>query len=236
MTTAGRLSGVRLPAPDEIPIARPALLRSLADSVPRSDSQDCVRVGIDGVDGSGKTTFANHLSDVLQTAGRKVVRVSVDDFHNVRAIRYRRGRYSPEGFWRDAFDYDRLRADVLEPLGPGGSRRYRPAAHDLASDEVLDPPYEVAPPGAVLVVDGLFLHRDELADAWDLSVFLEVPFNVTTKRMAQRDGTSPDPSHASVRRYIAAQQIYFEACSPQQRADFVIDNTLLDAPRVLRVR
>jgi uridine kinase len=105
-----------------------------------------VRVGIDGVDGSGKTTFANELSDVLQSLGRKVIRVSVDDFHNIRELRYRRGRSSPEGFWLDAFDYDRLRADVLEPLGPGGSRRYRPAAHDLASDQVLDPRHEVAQP------------------------------------------------------------------------------------------
>jgi hypothetical protein len=35
------------------------------------------------------------------------------------AVRYRRGRSSPEGFWLDSFNYERLRADVLEPLGPG---------------------------------------------------------------------------------------------------------------------
>jgi uridine kinase len=207
----------------------------VADLVPTTNSEDCVRVGVDGVDGSGKTVFANELADALQIMGRRVVRISVDDFHNVSTVRYRRGRSSPAGFWLDSFNYERLRADVLEPLGPGGSRRYRPAAHDLARDLVLNPAYKVAAAGSVLVVDGLFLHREELVGAWDLSIFLDVPFEVTAKRMAARDGTIPDPQHASLRRYVEAQQLYFQACSPHQRAGVVIDNAVLDAPRLVRV-
>ena len=145
------------------------------------------RVGVDGPDGAGKTRFADELAAVLRARGRPVVRVSVDDFHHVRAVRHRRGRHSPEGFWRDSYDYDRFRADVLTPFARDGSRRYRPAAHDLDSDAVLDPEWQTAAPDSVLIVDGLFLHRDELAGIWDVSVFLEVPFAVTTRRMAVRD-------------------------------------------------
>jgi len=213
---------------------RPDLLRRVADLVPTSAGVDCVRVGIDGVDGSGKTVFADELAVALQLIGRSVVRISVDDFHNVRASRYRRGRSSPEGSWLDSFNYERLRADVLEPLGPGGSRRYRSKAHDLASDLVISPEQEVAPRGSVLVVDGLFLHRDELANLWDFSVLLDVPFAVTARRMAMRDGTIPDPQHASMRRYVKAQQHYFGQCTPHHRASVVIDNTEFDAPRQLR--
>lgn len=124
---------------------------------------------------------------------------------------------------------------MLEPLGPGGSRRYRALAHDLASDRALDPEYEVAPAGSVLVIDGLFLHRDELAGGWDFSVFLEAPFEVTAKWMATRDGTIPDPRHATLRRYVEAQRLYFGECSPQDRASVVIDNSVLDIPRLVRV-
>jgi len=85
------------------------------------------------VDGAGKTTFADALAAFLQQQ-REVIRVAVDDFHHVRAIRYRRGRNSAEGFWFDSFNYAQLRADVLDPLGPGGTRRFRQAAHDLISD------------------------------------------------------------------------------------------------------
>lgn len=178
--------------------------------------------------------FADELAGVLRATGRPVVRVSADDFHNVRAIRYRRGRESSEGFWLDSYDYPRLRADVLDPLGPGGDRRYRPVAHDVITDEVLTPPWESAAAESVLVLDGLFLHRAELADVWDLTVFLDVPFAETARRMAERDGTDTDPEHPTMRRYVQAQRRYFRSDRPHDRATVVIDNTAIEEPRVTK--
>ena len=212
---------------------RRLLLQAVAALVPQSGGQDCVRVAVDGADGAGKTTFADELATGLDELGRAVVRVSVDDFHSVREVRYRRGRTSPEGYWLDSYDYARLRADVLDPLGPGGTRRYRRAAHDLDTDAELRPPEEVAPPGAVLVLDGIFLHRDGLAELWDLSVWLAVPFTVTASRMAVRDGSDPDPEHPSMTRYVEGQRRYLAACAPVSRADVVIDNTLPQSPVLL---
>lgn len=219
------------PAPVGSESARARFLRHLAATVP-SSADGCIRVGIDGPDGSGKTWFADELATALRDAGRAVFRVSADDFHHVRAVRYRRGRDSPEGCWLDSYDYDRLQADVLAPLGPDGDRRYRPRAHDLVTDEILDPPWQQAEPGSVLVLDGLFLHRDELAGRWDFSVFLDVPFAETARRLAARDGSVPDPTHPSLRRYVEAQRLYFRTCTPQQRAGVVVDNADLDAPRI----
>jgi uridine kinase len=210
--------------------ARARLIDLVAALVPRSATADCVRVGVDGVDGAGKTRFAEELATALRRRGRPVVRVGIDDFHQVRAVRYRRGRQSPSGFWLDSFDYQRLAAEVLDPLGPGGSRRYRPVGHDLATDRILTPPWVEAPAGAVLVLDGIFLHRDELAGAWDLSVFLDVGFEVTAARMAHRDGTEADPEHPGMGRYVRAQRRYLAGCRPRDRADLVIDNTVLAAP------
>ena len=166
----------------QVTAARAALLEAVAARVPAGRGGACTRVGVDGVDGAGKTVFAAELADTLRRQGREVVQVSLDDFHHVRAIRYRRGRTSPEGFWLDSFDYPRFAAEVLRPLGPGGSRRYRPRGHDLATDEVLDGPFLTAGAGAVAVVDGLFLHRQELAGLWDFTIFLEIPFEVTAAR------------------------------------------------------
>ncbi len=186
------------------------------------------------MDGAGKTIFADDLAAAVRALGRPVVRVSLDDFHNVRQVRYRRGRESPDGFWEDSYDYARFRRDVLDPFGAGGSRRYRPAAHDVRTDAELRVRQESAPPGTVLVVDGLFLHRDELVEAWDLSVFLDVPFTVTARRMAERDGTDPDPDHPSMRRYVEGQRIYFRSCTPHRRATILIDNRDHRAPRIIR--
>lgn len=213
--------------------ARAELLAVIAATVPDPARLGRpVRVAVDGVDGSGKTTFADELAAVLRDLDRHVVRVSIDDFHHRRAIRYRRGRDSAEGYWRDAFDVDRFRADVLEPFGPGGTRRFRRAAHELATDTVLDGPYEHAADGTVLLADGVFLHRDELEPFWEFSVYLDVPFTISVPRMGRRDGTAPDPDAPENRRYVDAQRRYLATCRPAERADVVIDNADLDRPRI----
>jgi uridine kinase len=82
----------------------------------------------------------------------------------------------------------------------------------------------------VVIVDGLFLHRDELRAAFDLTVFLDVPFEVTARRMARRDGIGgPD-----LRRYVEAQRIYFAACNPRAKATILFDNTDPATPCLVR--
>lgn len=213
---------------------RHRVVEHVARLVPEPEAGGCVRVGIDGPDASGKTTFADELAAQVRLLGRPVARVSLDDFHHPRTVRYRLGRESPEGFWLDAFNYARFRADVLDPLGPGGDRRYRPAAHDLATDTERTPPVRTAAVGTVLIVDGLFLHRDELATGWELTVFLDVDFTETARRMADRDGADPDPDHPGHRRYSDAQRLYFTACAPHRRADVLIDNRAIHTPRIVR--
>ena len=125
---------------------------------------------------------------------------------------------------------------MLEPLGPGGTRDYRPRGHDLATDEVLTGPLSHAPAGSVLLVDGLFLQRAELEGCFELAIWLDVPFEETAARMAARDGTSPDPEDPSMARYVEGQRTYFAQRSPWTRADLVVDNTDLAAPFVVTGR
>lgn len=200
------------------------MLAAVADRIPEGAG----RVAVDGVDGVGKSTFAAELAAVLEERGRPVVHVSADGFHHPRAVRHRRGARSPEGFWLDSYDYAALIANVLN-----AGELYRPAVHDVRTDEVLDLPWQVRPDGAVIVVDGLFLHRDELVAYWDFSVFLTAPFAVTVARMAARDGSEADPDHPSLARYVQGQRLYFAACEPWRRATIVVDNSDLDRPRMV---
>jgi uridine kinase len=206
---------------------------SLAGEV-ASRGHAIVRVGVDGVSGAGKTSLADELAIMLQHAGRTVIRASADDFHYPKAQRYRLGRDSPDGHYLESYDYDTMKRELLDPLGVGGSRRYRTVVFDCALDRPVTSPQYFAPDGAILIFDGLFLNRDELRDYWDVSIFLDVPFEIATKRCAQRDGVVADYRHPSNRRYIQGETRYLQECRPQDRASIVIDNS--DFLRPVRLR
>ena len=195
-----------------------------------------VRVAIDGVDGVGKTKLTDELADNLSACGRQVIRASVDGFHNPRSVRYRLGRNSPEGYFRDSFNYPALTTLLLAPLGPDGARRYRRAVFNYRTDFEVATPFETAAKDAILLFDGVFLHRPELLSYWELSIFLDAPFEVTIPRAAVRDGSSSDVSAPENRRYVEGQRLYVQTCEPKRAATIVINNENLSSPEVVMVR
>ena len=215
-----------------------AIIEKLATLIRSYKTERIIRIAVDGVDGVGKTIFADKLGSAIAGMGRPIIRSSVDGFHNPRELRYRRGKTSPEGFYLDSYDYAALRTHLLDPLAPEGSGRYRSAVYDHVTDSPLRAQEHIAPAGSVLILDGLFLHRQELHDHWDLSIFLEAPFEVTIARVAAREPgwESTDPDAPSNRRYVEGQRIYLRENQPQNRANVVIDYSDLTAPLVVAWR
>jgi uridine kinase len=213
---------------------RGRVLEALADRIAGIRRAHPVRVAIDGVDGAGKTTLADELAEPVSRRGRPVVRVSIDHFHHPREVRYRQGRASPRGYFEDSFDLAALLRCVLEPLGPGGSRRVRRRAFDHRTDSPVESPLETVPEDAVLLLDGIFLQRPELRSHFDLAIFLDVSFEETTARQLVRNGADPDAGAESNRRYVGGQRLYLAQCDPRARADLVVDNESWRAPRIVR--
>jgi uridine kinase len=215
--------------------SRASLLDRLAAAIVARHPERIVRVAIDGVDGAGKTTFADALAPLVSVKGRPTIRASVDDFHQPRAVRYARGRFSPDGFYLDSYDYDGFRRLLLGPLDPNGSGRFAARQFDLDSDQPFELEWRQAPPTAALIVDGIFLHRPELRSCWDLSVFLKVDFDISLPRGAARDQNFDvlDPTSRRHQRYVGGQKRYFAECAPEQAADIVIDYNDLRAPKIL---
>lgn len=186
------------------------------------------RVAIDGVDGAGKTTLADELVPLINVAGRSVIRASIDGFHKPKAQRYRRGPDSPEGYFLDSFEYEDLKTMLLDPLGPGGGDRYRTAVFDFRTDEPVKAPLRTAKPAEILLFDGVFLMRPELEGSWDLTIWVDAPFEVAVERAINRD--APHGAEATEirgrydRRYVPGQRIYFERCQPAERADVFLSN------------
>ncbi|HWS58356.1 MAG TPA: uridine kinase [Actinotalea sp.] len=196
-------------------------------------------VGIDGADGVGKTVFADALALALGGRGRTVARIALDAFHQPRAVRQRRGPDSADGRYLDSFDLTAFHEAVVRPVRaarrPTGDlpTTIRPACFDHRVDEPVSPRPVRLRRDAVVVVDGLFLHRPELVDVWDLTVLLVAPVAVSVARMGTRDGTPRDPDDPWNWRYVEAQQLYRDRCEPASLATVVVDNADVDRPRIL---
>jgi uridine kinase len=206
---------------------RDELLGRLAGAVGSVSAAHPTRVAVDGPPAAGKTTLADELAVVLRGQGRDVIRATIDDFLFPRARRYPRGEYSAEGCYFDTHDYDALNRVLLDPLGPGGHRRFRHAVYDRTADAVLCPPVTTAPADAVLVFDGVFLLRPELIDRWDLRVFVSTAFERTVDRAVTRErrvSSRADVERRWRERYIPSQRLYFAAVRPAEHADIVVHN------------
>ena len=186
-------------------------------------------VAIDGIGGSGKSVLADTVADRI--AQRPVHILHVDDFFNPDARRHSRGRYSAEGFWLDTYDYDSLISSALEPL-LRGAPTYLSGSFDRTTGDSARPAPTPAPADAIFIVEGTFLHRDELTSFWHYSLFLDIEFDESARRMQQRrNGAGLDK--LLIARYHGAQRLYFQAARPWARASLVVNNSDFQHPRVI---
>jgi uridine kinase len=213
---------------------RDELHSRLAEAVGSLTIAHPTRVAIDGPPAAGKTTLGDELAVVLRSQGREVIRVSIESFLLPRAQRYRRGEYSAEGCYHDSFDLDALHRVLLDPLGPGGDRRFRHAVYDRPTENALSLPVMTAPADAVLLFDGVFLLRPELIDRWDLRIFVSAAFEKTLDRARTRDlalfGSATEVERRHRERYRPSQQLYFRTVRPTDHADIIVHNDYPQQP------
>lgn len=188
-------------------------------------------VGINGVDTSGKTVFAQGLERFLRSQGVLVQTVHLDDFHNPREIRGR--DRSPEGYLKYAFDFGAL-ADLLS-CGKNSPKTMTRTLLDLDQDTYTKEKTFCFTRDTVILVEGVMLFRPPLCHLLDYKVFLQIPFEEVLKRAAQRD--VPKYGEAFLeqyrQRYIPAQKLYLNEFLPVQQAQLVVDNTDFSHPVIM---
>ncbi|MFG1868453.1 cytidylate kinase family protein [Micromonospora arborensis] len=206
---------------------RGEMLGRLAEEIGSVTVAHPTRVAIDGPPAAGKTTLADELAVVLRRQGRDVIRATIDDFLFPRAQRYPRGEYSAEGCYFDTHDHDALTRVLLDPLGPGGDRRFQHTVYDRTADTVLAPPVTTASADAVLLFDGVFLLRPELIDRWDLRIFVLTALEKTVGRAVIRESQVSSRAEVERRwreRYIPSQQFYFATVRPIEHVEIIVHN------------
>jgi uridine kinase len=206
------------------------MIDRLADRILRIKTDHPVRVGVDGRSAAGKTTLADALAARLrERSGRPVIRAQLDHFMVMVEDRNAYPYDSPESYYLDSWNYPAIREQLLGPLGPGGDRRHRTALSTPSGRPLAGPPDEVAAEDAILLADGVFLQRPELAGCWDLVIYLRISLAESLRRGIERDagwmGSAEEAERRYRSKYLPGEERYLAEVRPEDRADIVVDST-----------
>lgn len=221
------------------PVIDPSRSEVLGRIVARIDAvgDRRVRVAVDGRTAAGKTALGHELAWLLSDAGRVVLRASLDDFKRPWAESGLYDRVSGEGYYRNAFDLDAIRTLLLEPAGRGGTGQVALCSIDPITQVDHSETRVAMPATAALVVDGVFALRPDLDRYWDLRIWVGVDGDESLRRIVDRDAAREGASGAEALlrdRYRPAEELYIAEADPVSRADIVVDNTVVAAPRLVR--
>jgi uridine kinase len=208
-----------------VPSSAPDLLATVRET--RRRLRRTTILGISGIDCAGKTSLAARLADELHAAGEDAVVIGGDDFNRPRS---ERSTYPAE----DAdygFAYGQLVEEVLVPAREGRAVHARLRVKDWERDAWEDGHVVVAP-GAIVLLEGVFLFTPEVAPLLDLKVWLEISFEDALERALVRDaaamGGEDGVRERYATRYFPGQRLHLERDRPRESADLVI--SAIEAP------
>lgn len=154
---------------------RPLSPAALVDEVSAlvADRPDITRVIIDGAPPTRPDVLADDLGERLRLLGRPVLRIAAADFRRAASLRFERGRTDPDARYDDWLDAGALRREVLDPMGPGGSRRVLPRLWNAETDRAARADYvDLA---GVVLVDGELLLGRGLPHDYSVHLWLSAP-------------------------------------------------------------
>ena len=220
-------------------VKREDIITEIADVINQIKLPHPVRVAIDGAGNAGKTTFAEEITLELRKLGRTVIRSTIDGFHNPPEIRRSQGKYSPNGYFEDSYNYPQLKRYLLEPLSPNGSLEYKDSIYNFRINKPTEMEFKTATKDSILIFDGIFLFNEELKSYWDYKLFIDASFKNTMQRAIIRDndlfGGTENVIKLYKRRYIPGQEMYLSIHNPIHSSDLVINNNDYHNPIVTKV-
>ncbi len=183
-------------------------------------------IGVNGIDGSGKTHFADSLESYLVSKGYKTQAIHLDDFHNPKAIRYA-GADQADNYFNKSFNINLIIEKLLSPI------KKSPVSLKLKTLNWETDKYENEreyriDTDTIVIFEGVFLFRKELASYLDYKVYLDIPFEESKKRAVIRDPAAIIDKYDV--KYLPAQVKYLKQYPPAKVADVIIDNSNWEYP------
>ncbi|WP_349898441.1 nucleoside/nucleotide kinase family protein [Parafrigoribacterium soli] len=194
-------------------------IEALAKEILHNYGRGRAIVAIDGGSDAGAREFADDLAATVRTLGHEAFRASIDDFQAPRSIRESGGRPAASARYEHGYDYSLLQRVLLDPFRATSGTGFVLAAFDAQRDAPFQSKWTTASADALLIINGVFLNRPELAGFWNYSVWLETP---------QRE---PGETAPNAERDAAADALYVAEVNPRGKAVAIIDNSDPEHPR-----
>jgi molybdenum cofactor guanylyltransferase len=174
-----------------------------------------VVIAIDGPSCSGKSILASAIT--LRSGGSVL---ESDDFYRTTLPRLsvaQRGAMSDADVVDAVIDWERLRDQALLPLRAGEPATFQP--YDWKANDGRLAARKIIPAAGVIVVEGAYAARPELADLVDVAVYLGANAQVRADRYAQR---KDDPEWRDF--WNRGEAHYFRVVRPPASFDLELDD------------
>ena len=170
----------------------------------RSINQSFV-VGINGIDCSGKTTFAKSVSKYFTHHKVENYRLDIDNFNNP-AIESATYKAFVSGSWDEEY-LNKYYELIIN---------YSDAIRAVSESKKKYP---------LVILDGIYIYKPQLADLFDLKIYLDINISLGRKRFAKRRSLKQDkrPFEIYDEIWMLSYIRYESEVHPKQISDLVID-------------
>ena len=170
----------------------------------RSINQSFV-VGINGIDCSGKTTFAKSVSKYFTHHKIENDCLDIDNFNNP-AIESATYKAFVSGSWDEEY-LNKYYELIIN---------YSDAIRAVSESKKKYP---------LVILDGIFIYKPQLADLFDLKIYLDINISLGRKRFAKRRNLKQDkrPFEIYDEIWMLSYIRYESEVHPKQLGDLVID-------------
>lgn len=189
----------------------------------RSNKNQPLVVGIDGLGGAGKTNFSKKIEQELRKFNCNVSTFHLDDHIVEKNKRYQTGHEEWYEYYYLQWDINEIVTSLLEPLN-NGDHTHLPF-YDKSTDSITMIRIDILP-NSIVFIEGIFLQRKEWKGYFDFIVFLDCPFEVRQKRVLYRDSYIGDFTarlKKYTERYWLAERHYIKIVRPASIADLVLN-------------
>ena len=166
-----------------------------------------VRLAIEGGSASGKSTLGKMLAEIYGCT-----LFHMDDFFLTPNMRTA-DRLAEAG---GNVDRERFLAEVLTPMSHGEEIAYR--RYDCSTGEIMPP--ESKKPTRLIVTEGAYSLHPDLADFYNLKVFIDVAPELQRERILKRN--SPDMAERHFAAWIPMEERYFDAFGIRKLCDMTL--------------